>query len=91
MVFSEAEKLEIVEIYVKNNKNRYRARQEYINIYGNNGNRRIPSLNTFKNVYNLFRSTKTLKRRKRTGIVNEEAELEILLYFIGKFYKVVIK
>lgn len=83
-MFTEAEKLEIVEIYLKNDKNRYQARQEFINLYGNNGNRRVPSLNTFKNVYNLLHATKSLKRRKRRGKVNEEAELEILLYFIGR-------
>lgn len=80
MLYSEEQKCEIACLYFKNNKNRHSARREYIALYGD---RRVPALNTFKRIYELLRTSKSLKRRKRTNIINEDEELEILLYFQG--------
>lgn len=80
MIYSEQEKFEIFTLYVKNNNNRFAARREYILLYGE---RRAPSLNTFRRVYDLLSTTKSLKRRKRRVLSNEEEEMEILLYYQG--------
>jgi len=83
MVFSEEEKFEIVSIYIKNNNNASAARREYVEIHGEEGNGRIPSKKAFKRIYSSFQRNKSLKRKKRQIIPNEDEELDIYLYYIG--------
>jgi hypothetical protein len=82
MVYTEAEKLEILSLYIKNNKNKKAARREYIRIYPNH---LAPSENTFLNVFRHLRDTHSLSRKRRNIIVNENENLDILLYFEGNF------
>lgn len=83
MVFSEDEKFEIVSLYIKNNNNASAARREYIEINGEDRNRRIPSKMAFKRIYSSFQRNKSLKRKRRQITLNEDEELEIYLYYIG--------
>lgn len=88
MGYSEAEKVEIFSLYVKNNKNKCAARREYRTLYPN---RAIPSVNTFLNVYRHVNRTHSFSRKRRRNVTaNEEEDLDILLYFEGKkiiYYK----
>lgn len=87
MNFSESEKRDIYEIFIKNGYNKSRAKREYQRIY--QGQRRIPSLNTFPRVYNKVSAEHSFKRKKRTLVRNENyenEELEILLQFQGIFF-----
>lgn len=81
MVYTEEEKCEIVSLFYKNNKNAVAARREYRNLHPD---RPLPSRSTFYFVERNFRQHKTVKRKKRTVRINENEELEILLYFEGK-------
>lgn len=81
MGYSDAEKVEIFSLYVKNNKNKCAARREYMTLYPN---RAIPSVNTFINVYRHINRTHNFSRKKRSVRANEEEDLDILIYFEGK-------
>lgn len=88
MIYTVQEKFEISSLYIKNNKNRHAARREYMILHDNAP---APALNTFKRVYELLRNTNALNRRNRTVTINEDEELEILLYFQGMFiYRFII-
>lgn len=87
MNFSEAEKRDIYELYIKNAYNKRKAKQEYQRIF--EGERRIPSVNTFPRIYHKVSTETTFKRKKRTLAGNENREneeLEILLQFVGNFF-----
>lgn len=84
MPFSEAEKRDIFEIFVKNSYNKRKARLEYVY----EGQRNIPSLNTFRNVHKQVTESLSFSRKKQ--IINRDEnyyndELNIVLYFQGNF------
>lgn len=81
-MFSEDEKLEIVRLFYTNNKNASAARAEYARLHPEAA---VPSKNTFYYVEKCFRRRKNLKRKRRIVVPNEEEELNILLYFQGKW------
>ena len=83
MGYSEYQKYEIICLFYLNNKNISRVRREY---YQRFPGQRIPSRNTIMNIVRRFGETKCTKRKTRTVVVNEEEELNILLYFQGKLY-----
>lgn len=86
MDFSEREKCDIYEIFIKNGYNKSQAKREYQRRF--EGQRRIPSLNTFVRTYQKVSTEATFKRKKRTTARNEDREneeLETLLHFQGKF------
>lgn len=90
MNFSEIEKRDIYEIYIKNGYNKSQARREYQRIF--QGQRRIPCLNTFPRIYHKLSTETTFKRKKRTIARNENyenEELEILLQFQGIFFFII--
>jgi len=82
MVYTEEEKCEIIYLFYKNNKNAVAARTEYRNLHPD---RPLPSRSTFYYVKRNFRQRKNVQRKKRTVQINENEELEILLYFEGKY------
>lgn len=84
MVFSNVEKVDIVSVFIKSHKNRRLARQEYMRLYPN---RETPSAKTFANIYKIFRNSASLKRRPKKVQVNENEELDIILYFHGIYLK----
>lgn len=57
--------------------------------FGNHQNflgQRITSIKTIKKILRQFRETKSLKRKTRTVIEDQEQDSNILLYFEGKVY-----
>lgn len=82
MGYSIAERKEILEIYLASNKNKSVAAREYARKFPG---RRVPSKNTFPNIYHMFREGECLKDKKRerqrpkTG---QDMELDVLLFFI---------
>lgn len=83
MGFSEEEKLDIVSIFIKCNKNKRLSVAEYRRTFPD---RMLPSRDTFRNVYNLLRNSKSIKRKPREITANEDLIFYILLYFQGKFH-----
>lgn len=86
MPYSDNEKREIYELYIKNGYNAKRAVREYRRLY--EGVRRIPTNKTFLRVYRKVSNEASFKRKKRTRQINEQQEndeLDILLYFQGIF------
>jgi len=81
MPYSDEEKCDIVRIFYKNNNNANAAREAYRRTFPL---RAIPAKNTFKNIERAFRIRKTLRRKRRTVLVDPEEELHILLYFEGR-------
>lgn len=85
MPFSPQEKLDINEMFIKNNYNKRRAREEYEARYA--GERTIPSLNSFYYIYKQNKNNISFNRKKPVFMEsenNENDELDIILYFNGK-------
>lgn len=82
MGYTEEEKFETVRLYYKNNNNVAQARAEYRRIHPE---MTVPARSTFYYTERSMRERKTLHRKKRTVIVNEDEELQILLYFEGSY------
>lgn len=84
MGYSEAEKREIYEIYVRCGYNKKRARREYQRIHGLRRNQ--PNCKTFKRIYDQVTNNNSFKRKIRMhqGGDNENIELNVLLHFQGK-------
>lgn len=78
MYYTKEERVEIMEVYMKNNKNAYAALRDYCNRYPE---RLTPSKNTFKRIYNKFLTTYSVENKKRAFAANEDEDLEVLLYF----------
>lgn len=81
MGYSLAERKEILEIYLTNNKNKYLAEREYARKFPQ---RRVPSKNTFSNIYRKFRNGESLKdkkREKQRPKTGEGMEMDVLLFF----------
>lgn len=92
MSYTEEEKLEILRLYYKNNNNVAQAQREYRRIHPG---RPVPARSTFYYTERGMRERKTLHRKKRISNVNEDEELQILLYFQGKkgmiiFYLIIL-
>lgn len=83
MRFSIQDKFEIFSIFIKCNKNKRLAREEYMRLYPN---RVPPSAQTFTNIYKQMQNRGTLMRKKRNYPANEDEELQTLLYFQGKIF-----
>lgn len=81
MGYSEEQKLEIIQLFYKNNNNVLNAQAEYHRIHPGE---QVPTRSTFHYIERNFRERKTLRRKKRAVILNRDEELEILLYFQGK-------
>lgn len=81
MVFTAEEKLDIVRIYY-NVRNLADTRNQYIRQFPN---RIVPSKSTIHYTVQQFRERKTVNRKKRTLVRNEDQDLEVLLYFEGRF------
>ena len=80
MGYTEEEKLEIIRLYYKNNNNFAQAQAEYRRIHPKMP---VPARSTFYYTERSMRERKTLQRKKRTVIANDDEELQILLYFQG--------
>lgn len=86
MSYTENEKREIYEFYIRNGYNAKNAVREYRRLY--EGTRRIPSNKTFSRIYEKVLRESSFKRKRRTIARDENyenGELEILLYFQGIF------
>lgn len=81
MPYTVEEKCDILSLFYKNNNNASAARAEHRQIFPL---RAVPARSTFKTIERGFRERKDLKRKKRTVNGNEEEELNILLYFVGR-------
>lgn len=81
MGYTEEEKREIIYFFYKNNKNASAAQADY---RVSHAGMPVPSRGTFYNIERHFRIHKNLQRKKRFVRINEDEELEILLYFQGK-------
>lgn len=81
MGYSKEEKFDVVRIYYANRYNVKMTRQEYRLSFPN---RQTPSINTIRNIIKQFRESKSLERKRRT-VPESEDDLNILLYFQGKF------
>lgn len=81
MVYTDEEKCDILRIFYQNNKNACAARREYQQLFPM---RALPARTTFKNVERGFMERMSVKRKKRRADVNQEEELNILLYFQGR-------
>lgn len=80
MRYTEPEKIDIFSIFVQNNRNKYAARRQYMEMYPN---RQTPSLNTFVNIHRHVSNTHSFTRKMRTVRVNDDEDLNVLLYFEG--------
>lgn len=80
MGFSDEEKLDMFTTYIKCNNNKRLSASEYRRTFPG---RAVPSANTFRNVYNMLRRHKSLKRQKRQVVEAEDVSFDILLYFQG--------
>lgn len=78
MGYSEEEKHQIICLYYSNNKNISRVQIEYRNIYPGH---RVPSTSTVRYTVRQFNEMKSLKRKIRTVVRNEEEDINILIYF----------
>lgn len=82
MLFTEEEKLRIIQIYFSNGNNASKAMRQYrITCPGD----RVPSRKTIAYVVKNHADRKTLQRKKRVAKVNADEDLAILLYFEGKY------
>lgn len=81
MGYTEQEKFDILQFYIKCNKNKRLAKERYQREYRN---RQTPTENTFVNVFKQLQYFKTLQRKKAYRGVDENTELNVLLYFQGK-------
>lgn len=76
MNFSNVEKRDILECYIKCNKNGQRAAERYFELYFN---RRQPSMPTFKNIYdNLGRYGSFSKPKKTVENIDQETQINVL-------------
>lgn len=82
MRYTEEEKCEFLRLFYKNNSNAYRARQEYRQLYPDLP---LPAKNTFRNIERGFRMRKSIKRKPREVTRNLDKELDILLFFEGRY------
>lgn len=80
MGFSDEEKRNIYEIYVKSRYNMHEAQREYARLYPG---RILPSLKTFRRVYDKVTESNTFNRKKRTHNRDEILDQQILLSFQG--------
>lgn len=80
MGFSEQEKANILKIYYRVNNYR-ETRNQYRIAYPNVA---APSTSAIYYIVKCFENRKSLLRKKRTVVRNEEIDLEILLYFEGR-------
>lgn len=81
MGYSTAEKFDIIHLYYSNNRNPSTTLNEYHRIFPN---RILPSKSTIKYVVKKFEETKSLERKKRTVMRDEQLDLNVLLFFEGK-------
>ena len=79
MGYSAEEKSQIIRLFYSNNSVAI-VRHQYHQIYPR---RRIPSINTIKNVIRHFEERNSVQRKKRTVERNLDEELDILLYYQG--------
>lgn len=84
MGYSEQEKLDIVRIYYRFN-NLKLARNQYLREYPE---RVTPCKATIHYIIKKFQQRKTVFRKKRTVARKEEQDLEVLLYFQGKYISI---
>ena len=80
MRYTDEEKCEILRLYYQNRNNACAARREYRRIFPN---REVPDRKTFSNIQRAFRQPSSIHTKKRVAIVNENEELDILLFFQG--------
>lgn len=80
MGYSSQEKLDIMNLYLTNNKSVTQTQIEHRRLYPN---RQTPSKNTIRNIWKQFQERKTLERKTRTVVRDNDADLDILLYFEG--------
>jgi hypothetical protein len=78
-LYNEEQKCAIIRLFYKNSNNLSRAREEYRLLYGEP----VPQRSTFRYIEKNFRERKSIKRKKRSVTVDENEELDILLYFQG--------
>lgn len=81
MHYSWEEKNDMYDLYIKNNRNAAAALREYGRKYPQ---RRRPSKFIFRRTETMFKATKNFtntKRRREKHVLNQEVELNILLYF----------
>lgn len=81
MLFTEEEKLRVIQLYYSNESNASQAMRQYRIRYPGN---RVPSRKTIAYIVRNHAERKTLQRKKRKGKENEEEDLDILLHFEGK-------
>lgn len=71
-------RMDIFTVFVKNNRNVKAAHREYRRLYPD---RAVPDKNTFRNVWNKMANCGSLANRKKLKNINEDRELQVLLYF----------
>lgn len=76
--YSDDVRLDILTVYLSNNKNARSSVREYRRLYPN---RPVPSRKTFQRMLVKMSDTKTLKNKKKIRNNDENRELNILLYF----------
>jgi len=83
MGYSTAEKFDIIRLYYSNNRKPSTTRNEYHRIFPN---RFLPSKSTIKYVVKQFEETRSLERKKRTLLRDEQLDLNVLLFFEGRHF-----
>lgn len=78
MNYTEEMRFEMLQIYIENNRNSSAARRAYRIKYPG---RRVPHKNTFTNIYKKMGNLKNLHNKLRRYLVNEDKELQVILYF----------
>ena len=81
MLYTEEEKLRVIQYYYANQGNVSRARHQYMNEHPGP---RIPSRKTIGSIVRNHAERKSLKRKKREPTANFDEELDVLLHFEGK-------
>lgn len=77
-MFSNREKLNMLQCFIVCNKNSVRAAERYQRFYEN---RRQPSLPTFNNLYQNLRQFGSFTKPKRDeGVINEDMQINVLAY-----------
>lgn len=88
MRYTDEEKSDMLRIYYQNGNNACAARREYSRIFPH---REVPDRKTFSNIERRFRQQKSVHRKKRVAVVNENEEINILLFFQGNIYLLTLK
>lgn len=84
MGYSVEEKRDIIRIYYSNHHSAKRTRAHYQRVYPE---RQTPSKSTIIYILRQFEQRKTLERKKRSAVGNEEEDLNVLLFFEGNYYQ----